>query len=94
MNTDQAIEILENHLYGGKMPSKEHFEALAVAVQALKRQTEIDAVPVVRCRECVSYGVDAFGNNCCNYPEGLAFPDDNSYCCYGLRRRENKNNGS
>lgn len=38
MNTEQAIEILENHLYSGKMPSKEHFEALAVAVAALKRQ--------------------------------------------------------
>lgn len=37
MNTDQAIEILENHLYSGKMPSKAHFDALAVAVAALKR---------------------------------------------------------
>ncbi len=53
----------------------------------------VDAVPVVRCRECVSYGVDAFGNNCCNYPEGLAFPDDNSYCCFGMRRREDKDDG-
>lgn len=38
MNTDQAIEILEKHLYAGKMPSKAHFEALALAVDALKRQ--------------------------------------------------------
>ena len=38
MKIDQAIEILENHLYSGKMPSKAHFEALAVAVEALKRR--------------------------------------------------------
>ncbi len=38
MTIDRATEILENHLYAGKMPSKAHFEALALAVAALKRQ--------------------------------------------------------
>lgn len=38
METDQAIEILESRLCGKEMLSKEHFETLALAVAALKRQ--------------------------------------------------------
>lgn len=46
----------------------------------------VDAEPVVRCRECVSYGVDEYGDIRCNDPRGLDFPGDNDFCSRGIRR--------
>lgn len=47
----------------------------------------IDAVPVVRCKEC-RYLYDELNDYCCASHRGLARISENSFCSYGERRSE------
>ena len=46
----------------------------------------VDAVPVVRCKDCAYFGYDKFGDAGCCAPVGLNVPDEDSFCSYGKRR--------
>lgn len=48
----------------------------------------VDAVPVVRCRECRHYN----GEYCTN-PYGLKLPGPRSFCDCGQRKKEDVDNG-
>lgn len=59
-------------------------KALNIAISALKNlqiTPTVDAVPVVRCRECKHYD----GEYCTN-PYGLKLPGPRSFCDCGKRR--------
>ena len=45
----------------------------------------IDAVPVVRCRECKHWGgVDEYGDGYCKNPDGIDnIAKENDFCSYG-----------
>ena len=47
----------------------------------------IDAVPVVRCRECEHWGgVDEYGDGYCKNPDGIDnIAKENDFCSYGER---------
>lgn len=54
----------------------------------LKKQPTIDAIPVVRCRECFGrsfWGKDENGCNIC-WVSGLYIRGEDDYCPYGERK--------
>lgn len=49
----------------------------------------VDAVEVVRCKECKSFGVyECSGNGYCKHNNGLGDPEPDDYCNYGERRED------
>ena len=62
-------------------PTREDF------VRFLKKQPTVDAVPVVRCRECKYSSYDEiFGNRWCNSHLGCRKVKDDGYCYLGERK--------
>lgn len=50
-------------------------------------KTTVDAVPVVRCRECKYYYPSKVRYLYCAYPGGMLCPPDaNGFCSYGQRK--------
>ena len=43
----------------------------------------VDAVPVVRCKDCIYYDDGA-----CVYPNGLDLPAPDWFCCFGAHREQ------
>ena len=46
----------------------------------------IDAVPVVRCRDCKYFGLNDENVPYCSNPFGLYDPEPNGFCNYGIRK--------
>lgn len=59
---------------------------------AIEAAKAVDAVEVVRCRECKHYWApDAdFYDSVCKRHKGLVGPTDESYCSYGERKDNGK----
>ncbi len=57
---------------------------------AVDNAPTVDAVPVVRCRDCV-YAEKQEGRLFCHVWCGINGYGDAGYCCYGERRAENEN---
>lgn len=49
----------------------------------------VDAVPVVRCRECKYYAPGSGCEPTCTNTAGMLFPDDNEFCSQGEREKAN-----
>ena len=49
----------------------------------------VDAVPVVRCRECEHYNPENYDISC-DHPKGIMGPSDDDFCSYGKRREQNE----
>lgn len=75
-------EVFENPAYADGWNS---------AIKIIKAASTVDAVPVVRCKDCIWFG----GKHGCPLAEsgyflhGKMLPLDNDYCSYGERRVEN-----
>ena len=86
MTREEAIKVLrtESIELGGSAVSVCRFwEALDMAVKAL------DAVPVVRCRECKHYATADFDGNIlcgCTLPSAMVDITPDSFCSYGERK--------
>jgi len=61
-------------------------------LQALAEAPTVDAVPVVRCKDCKQWGGVAFGNVCRRWSAPLAGMKNctgpNDFCSYGERRTD------
>ena len=92
MTNEEAIKVLrtESVEIGGNAASVCRFwEALDMAVKAL------DAVPVVRCRECKHYATADFDGNIlcgCTLHSAMLDITPDSFCSYG-ERKEGADNG-
>ena len=49
----------------------------------------VDAVPVVRCRDCEHYNPENYDVSC-DHPKGIMGPSDDDFCSYGERREQNE----
>ena len=70
-------------------------KALNIAISALKNQQitpTVDAVPVVRCRDCEYIYIDGYGDLVC-VKSGL-YSDENDYCSRGQRRDQFAGDGN
>lgn len=54
----------------------------------------VDAVEIVRCRDCIYYEIGKDYLPYCNHPDsGIAyFPDEDDFCSYGERRADDATN--
>ena len=53
----------------------------------LKQTKTVDAVEVVRCKHCVSFGIyESTGNGYCMHRNGLIDPRPYDFCSYGERK--------
>lgn len=63
-----------------------HFDIpLVEFVDIMAEVSTVDAVPVVRCRECKYYKPDEYQCGC-DCPAGLPYVKADDYCSYGQRR--------
>ena len=69
---------------------KEHCYMKAVGTREIDKAPTVDAVPVVRCKDCVSrVWDDVCEEYYCNSAYGICGAiDDNSFCSYGERKEE------
>lgn len=49
----------------------------------------VDAVPVVRCKDCKYYDPEDWGGITCKADGGMTYPYDDSFCSQGERRESN-----
>ena len=49
----------------------------------------VDAVPVIRCRDCEHYNPENYDISC-DHPKGIMGPSDDDFCSYGKRRGQNE----
>lgn len=67
---------------GGCFPKSEWF----IKLEDLHRAPTVDAVPVIRCRECKKSSYDEeFGKRCCNRDSGCVLVTDDDFCSRGDR---------
>lgn len=85
MTKEMAIKILR----GGVLETDElTHEAVFMAIRALKEQARVDAVEVIRCKDCVFFHRYGFK---LEYTECARFDCDTTedgYCCWAERRED------
>lgn len=54
---------------------------------SLDNTPTVDAVLVVRCRDCIFYD-PVNSSNWCSHPTGLCNPGESDFCSYGKRKEE------
>ena len=57
-----------------------------IDIAILKAIPTIDAVPVVRCKNCKSFGTNDENVPYCVNPFGLDDPEPNGFCNYGRKK--------
>lgn len=76
----------------GEMPNVSYLtgyiSALSVVEGMIAQQPTIDAVEVVRCKDCRSCGVYKSGNLYCTHQNAITNPKPNDFCCHGERRSD------
>lgn len=88
IDADRALEIVRDQ--GIAHPNAYHLTNYATLI--LREAPTIDAVPVVRCRECKHCDPE---NHHCDHPMGTAAPlrrKPDDFCSYG-ERQEGADNG-
>lgn len=70
---------------------KEHCYMKAVGTHEIDKAPTVDAVPVVRCKDCKHYGCERTNyigraQQFCNLHKGLVVVDRDSFCSYGERK--------
>ena len=95
IDADSLMDFIRQHEYhlATKQGSIDYGMFTLGIQQAVDEQQTIDAVPVVRCREC-KY---RFGNNChskngCPIIDANIWMDDDDFCSHG-ERKEGADNG-
>lgn len=58
------------------------------ACDQIKMMPTIDAVPVVRCKDCTYYRDSNHIDHGCSSVYGITEPDDNDFCSYGQRKED------
>lgn len=82
MTREMAINILRGAVLG---TNEQTHEAVFMAIKALKEQERVDAVEVVRCKNCRWYENDGYHTNC-QIMRFCVEADD--YCSRGERRED------
>lgn len=74
-------------IWGGEKHLDNLAEGFAEAIRIAKYiAPTVDAVPVVRCRDCKYYDPEDWGGITCKADGGMTDPDEDSFCSQGERR--------
>lgn len=58
--------------------------AIGKIIDHVDKTPAVDAVPVVRCRECRYYAASGATTSFCIHPGGMKFTSDSDYCSRGI----------
>lgn len=94
IDADNALELFraeyqktENLIKQGEKQLDSLAEGYTEAAHIIKYiSLTVDAVPVVRCRECRYYAASGATTSFCIHPGGMKFTSDSDYCSRGQRR--------
>lgn len=86
IDMDKLVSVLEHA--GGGRNSQYVYRKVAEYVRAMPT---VDAVEVVRCKDCEHYSADGWGYGNC-YRPNVAYlrMNDNGFCSWGERREDGK----
>lgn len=88
---DELIAAFNTSEYGKPEMAEEWTFPNKLAVQIVEDMPEVDAVEVVRCKDCIWYEK---GKNympyCNNYVSLMDHVGDETFCSYGERREDNE----
>ena len=67
---------------------KEHCYFKAVGTREIDKAPTVDAVEVVRCKDCKHYGYEPYdnGDKCCECWGAWIFPHEEDFCSCGERK--------
>ena len=82
IDADRAIEIVRNQ--GISHPNAYHLTNYATLI--LREAQTVDAVEVVRCRDCKHFKRNLENDTYCSSVNGLTDPEEDDFCSYGERR--------
>lgn len=89
IDADALMDVIRQHEY--RLATKQgaiDYGMFTLGIQqAVDEQPTVDAVPVVRCKDC-KWLYDEMDNYCCRSHRGLARICENSFCSYGERKDE------
>lgn len=86
MTKEMAITILRGDVLG---TDEQTHEAVFMAIKALKEQERVDAVEVVRCKDCRYY--DAESHNCLDELGYARVWEEDDYCSFAERKNDATN---
>lgn len=87
IDADALYELLDG---GYDVDLDELPETKAELLRMIDQEETIDAEPVVRCKDCVSYGTSISGVPCEGYCKQLEYTTrkDGDFCSWGRRKNE------
>lgn len=86
IDADEFEDALENTEYDISPAYEPDGYSHKLICEVLEETPTVDAVPVVRCRDCKFYFPDS--TNPCVLSIGLTMVDENDFCSYGEREEE------
>lgn len=85
MTREMAINILRGAVLG---TNEQTHEAVFMAIKALKEQERVDAVEVVRCKDCVFFHRYGFKLEYTECRRSDCHATEDGYCCWAERRED------
>ena len=87
IDADALMDVIKQHEY--RLATKQgaiDYGMFTLGIQqAVDEQPTVDAVPVVRCKDC-KWLYDEMDDYCCRSHRGLVRICENSFCSYGERK--------
>ena len=89
IDADALMDVIRQHEYrlATKQGSIDYGMFTLGIQQAVDEQPTVDAVPVVRCKDC-KWLYDEIDDYCCRSHRGLVRICENSFCSYGERKED------
>ena len=87
IDADVAHEMVKRYEKTDEMWACTGGTAIRLIHNAIDRVPTVDAVPAVRCRECIFYDPEN-SSNWCSHPKGLCNPGESDFCSYGQEREK------
>ena len=69
-------------------------EELIFAARMVNKMPPEDAVPVVRCGECIYFDPEGYGGASCAETGAMIWPNEDDYCSRGQRRDQSAGGGN
>ena len=84
IDADWALEHIKPYELSDENWSVTGGTAIRLIYNAIDQAPTIDAVPVVRCKDCKYFGLNDENVPYCSNPFGLDDPEPNGFCNYGI----------
>ncbi len=88
IDADEFEAALENTEYDISPAYEPDGYSHKLICEVLEETPTVDAVPVVRCRECIHHYIDEYGFPACAESGAMLNPEEDDYCSRGQRKNQ------